>query len=80
MLASGLRLVVLLELQSIGYGALSVQSDHTFHGAAQVRLSEGIVATACIVLVHHIGPASAIARELLGGVDGGAVRLARRRV
>lgn len=57
-----------------------MQSNHTFHGAAQVLLSEGIVATACIVLVHHIGPASAIARELLGGVDGGAVRLARRRV
>jgi hypothetical protein len=57
-----------------------VQSDNTFHGAAQVLLGKGIVATPCIVLVHHVGPANTIAGNLLGGIDGGAVRLARRRV
>jgi hypothetical protein len=57
-----------------------VQSSDTFHGAAQVLLGKRVVAAAWIVLVHHVGPGDTIACQLLGGVDGGAVRLARRRV
>lgn len=59
-----------------------MEADNALHRAAEVLLDECIVVIAAVhvALVDHFHPADAVARYLLRGVDGRAVRLAGGRM